>query len=297
MTISVECSACKKKLKAKDELAGKRAICPSCGQTIVVRGDMCASPPTSSTPFCASEKGREPRAAPAGASRRVRWPWYVGGVAATLCLAAVAILIVSLSGNERKPANTSIAARSTATGDNSNPESKPSDKLQQSKGGHELQVTENFQAQYFIPNENGGNALEFFEFGGSTSPMLKLKSGHKYCLSIVPSTHLMNLMQRVAKAQGRSVGIGDTLVLMDALGKTLLKPEQLSFTGDEGISGSFSSPEVSDSAKSTMLSRFLLNLEVDENCKAGNHRIIVLIPVNGNLEIHSFGVDIPVSVN
>lgn len=36
MAISIQCPGCKKKLKAKDELAGKRVKCPGCGQSIAI---------------------------------------------------------------------------------------------------------------------------------------------------------------------------------------------------------------------------------------------------------------------
>ena len=36
MPISVQCPACKKKLKAKDQMAGKQVKCPSCGDLFVL---------------------------------------------------------------------------------------------------------------------------------------------------------------------------------------------------------------------------------------------------------------------
>src|SRR4051794_37382534 len=36
MSIGVRCPGCAKKVKAKDELAGKRVKCPSCGQAVVL---------------------------------------------------------------------------------------------------------------------------------------------------------------------------------------------------------------------------------------------------------------------
>lgn len=36
MSISVQCPACRKKLKARDDLAGKRVKCPACGQPVLV---------------------------------------------------------------------------------------------------------------------------------------------------------------------------------------------------------------------------------------------------------------------
>lgn len=39
MAISIQCPDCEKKLKAKDELAGKRVKCPACGQLISVPND------------------------------------------------------------------------------------------------------------------------------------------------------------------------------------------------------------------------------------------------------------------
>jgi hypothetical protein len=48
MPISVACPGCKKKLKAKDELAGKRVKCPACGEPVVIPGASPA-PQTAST--------------------------------------------------------------------------------------------------------------------------------------------------------------------------------------------------------------------------------------------------------
>lgn len=45
MAISVQCSRCRKRLKAKEELTGKRVRCPSCGQVIIVRGAHSSSQP------------------------------------------------------------------------------------------------------------------------------------------------------------------------------------------------------------------------------------------------------------
>jgi DNA-directed RNA polymerase subunit RPC12/RpoP len=45
MSISVQCPGCEKKLKTKDELAGKRVKCPGCGQVILVPAAQPASQP------------------------------------------------------------------------------------------------------------------------------------------------------------------------------------------------------------------------------------------------------------
>lgn len=50
MAISVQCSGCEKKLKVKDELAGMRVKCPSCGQVIVIPAVRPASQPKAPIP-------------------------------------------------------------------------------------------------------------------------------------------------------------------------------------------------------------------------------------------------------
>jgi HEAT repeat protein len=106
MPINVECPGCARKLKAKEDLAGKRVKCPSCGQVIVVPAARPASYPKATSPSAVN-----PSAAAAGApmvapsrvpaSRPLRWPWYAGGGAvAVLCLVA-GVVFFAMSGKDR----------------------------------------------------------------------------------------------------------------------------------------------------------------------------------------------------
>src|SRR5690349_9470735 len=45
MAIAVGCPACGKQLRVKDEFAGKRVKCPSCGQILALPSSPPASPP------------------------------------------------------------------------------------------------------------------------------------------------------------------------------------------------------------------------------------------------------------
>ena len=92
MSISVQCPGCEKKLKVKDELAGKRVKCPNCAQVVVVPSVRSASlqstapnPSPSKSPL---RRGSEATASSATQSRPARWPWYAGGGAAFLCVLA-----------------------------------------------------------------------------------------------------------------------------------------------------------------------------------------------------------------
>lgn len=53
MPISVQCPSCAKRLKTKDELAGKKIKCPGCGQVLPVPGGAPAGEPSRIAPSIA----------------------------------------------------------------------------------------------------------------------------------------------------------------------------------------------------------------------------------------------------
>jgi len=114
MSISVQCPGCEKKLKAKDELAGKRVKCPGCGQLLVVPRVPSAALQAITTSTAASKSApgssRQPTVPPMTHRRPVRWPWYVGGGAAAICILAVIVVIFALPGKDRTPGKDEIAA-------------------------------------------------------------------------------------------------------------------------------------------------------------------------------------------
>ena len=85
MSISVQCPGCEKKLKAKDNLAGKQVKCPGCGQIPVLRRAQSSFLQANSTtppPKKSAPRGDKNRAVAQLPQRRsLRWPWYVGGAA------------------------------------------------------------------------------------------------------------------------------------------------------------------------------------------------------------------------
>lgn len=99
MAISILCPGCQKKLKVKDELAGKRVKCPGCGQVIVV--PVPAAPPASQARSMVPSPGMSPAGskgkpmASVPPRRRVRWPWYVGGGVVALCVVIGAMVLHS----------------------------------------------------------------------------------------------------------------------------------------------------------------------------------------------------------
>jgi hypothetical protein len=81
MAISVQCPGCEKRLKTRDELAGKRVKCPGCGQSVLV---------PAAHPGVASPAREEPPPAPKGGTP-VRWLLRLG-------LSAIAALILGAVG-------------------------------------------------------------------------------------------------------------------------------------------------------------------------------------------------------
>jgi uncharacterized protein (TIGR03067 family) len=77
MPISVQCTGCRKKYKAKDELAGKRIKCPNCDAYIAV--------PSAQHP---AQQSAAVVVASSPASRRA-WRWYIGGGIAALVVVGV----------------------------------------------------------------------------------------------------------------------------------------------------------------------------------------------------------------
>ncbi len=95
MSISVQCPGCEKKLKAKDELVGKRVKCPGCGELLVVPRVPPASLQTSTTSTAsrksAPERSRQPAVPPTPTSdasaRLTHIPagWFAGGLSCFTC--------------------------------------------------------------------------------------------------------------------------------------------------------------------------------------------------------------------
>jgi hypothetical protein len=130
MSISVECPGCKRQLKAKDELAGKRVKCPGCGQLLVVPRVPSASPQASPTTTAARKsvpgRSRQPTVPPVPHGRPVRSPWYLGGGAAALCILAVLVVIFALPGKDRTPdKDESVALRPHEPKPETKPEPRP----------------------------------------------------------------------------------------------------------------------------------------------------------------------------
>jgi DNA-directed RNA polymerase subunit RPC12/RpoP len=82
MSISIRCPDCDKKLRARDELAGKQVKCPRCGSLLVIPA---AHPSSDSLMVPEAE--------------RARWPWYVGGGVGA-CLVVVAVVIFVIPGGD-----------------------------------------------------------------------------------------------------------------------------------------------------------------------------------------------------
>jgi hypothetical protein len=109
MSISIQCPQCEKKLKAKDESAGKRVKCPACGESIPVPAGQpvaAGKPPRPSAAKSAAPRKAEPKPTrqPAPQSRRVRWPWYAGGTAG-LCIVAVVVAVFAMPGGGKSGNN------------------------------------------------------------------------------------------------------------------------------------------------------------------------------------------------
>src|SRR4051794_5263888 len=114
MSISIQCPTCEKKLKAKDELAGKRIKCPNCGEGVVIPSADPASQRVSAKGLSPIEspprRGQKAVTSPAPSSRRLHWPWYAGGGVALLCALALVVFIFAMPGKERTPANKEVGA-------------------------------------------------------------------------------------------------------------------------------------------------------------------------------------------
>lgn len=102
MSISVACPDCGKRLKARDELAGKKIKCPDCERVLLVAvappvAQQPAINPAPAAPPPLPKIAREqPPLPPVAQGRRVRWPWYVGG--GVVALGALIAVIVWIKG-------------------------------------------------------------------------------------------------------------------------------------------------------------------------------------------------------
>ncbi len=133
MTIQFRCPHCEHKLRAPDTAAGQQARCKCARVVVVPRASepefappqavaaRPTAPPYSPGPEAggwtgaisanpapggpsAVGRGRAPSpSAPASPAQRVLWPWYAGGAAVGVCLAAGVVLLFALTGKDRKP--------------------------------------------------------------------------------------------------------------------------------------------------------------------------------------------------
>src|SRR5215831_13633168 len=90
MPVSLTCPACTASLRAKADLRGKKAVCPRCGQRMVV------------TSAGVAKRG-ERRAAVAAAPRRFPWLWLAAALLLTLVAGGigVGVLVLAMHGPER----------------------------------------------------------------------------------------------------------------------------------------------------------------------------------------------------
>lgn len=98
MSIAVQCGACHRKLKVKDELAGKRVKC-TCGQIVAVPAIQIEAQIDSSP------------------ARRARWLWYAGG-AVILCGIAVTLIIIAKSDSDKSVSRAKLLGKWTGSFDN-----------------------------------------------------------------------------------------------------------------------------------------------------------------------------------
>ena len=132
MPISILCenSDCRKPLRVKDELFGKRVKCPACGSAMLIpaQGPV-PQPAVAVAEAPISERNRptvDQSAIPQ--PQRVRWPWFVGAAVVILLLGlggAAAFKMLGQSQTPQKPANTVRVAASQPTPE---PQPKPDPK-------------------------------------------------------------------------------------------------------------------------------------------------------------------------
>ncbi len=118
MSISIRCPGCEKRLKAKDELAGKRVKCPGCGHRVLIPGghspaqqEIAISPsPKQSLP----SRRLQATVTSAVPGRSLRRRYYAGGGAAFLCVLSVVILVLVKPGKDLTPAKNEMAVAAPA---------------------------------------------------------------------------------------------------------------------------------------------------------------------------------------
>src|SRR5262249_31090156 len=91
MPVSLTCPACAASLTAKGDLRGKKAVCPRCGQRMVV-------------PSAGVAKRVVGRIAVAAAPRRFLWLWLAAALLATLVAGGIGVgILVAKHWPERHP--------------------------------------------------------------------------------------------------------------------------------------------------------------------------------------------------
>lgn len=115
MPISIRCTGCEKNLKVKDEVAGKRIKCPSCGLTIPIPAESPSPPTKATTPMAGKSPPNVKRAASpatrplASPKKAVRWTLYAGGVVVVLCLGVGLAFGFGFFGNTSQPVGNKVA--------------------------------------------------------------------------------------------------------------------------------------------------------------------------------------------
>jgi len=90
MAITVHCLDCAKKWRLREDLAGKRIKCPSCGKALVVSASEPAAPVKE-----AKQTPGKPSASPKGEAKALGWPWIVGGLCAVGGVIAVSVIFLN----------------------------------------------------------------------------------------------------------------------------------------------------------------------------------------------------------
>ena len=122
MAIGVRCPACEKNLNVRDDLAGQRVKCPSCGQVIKVLAPRpeSSAKPTNLSPLKSPAAGKgSPMASstPVSSRGRLRWPWVVGGTV----LVAVVIGLGAFLGSWQRQLDDKYGDRPAAAAPPGNP--------------------------------------------------------------------------------------------------------------------------------------------------------------------------------
>lgn len=115
MSTTVQCPGCGKKLKASDQLAGKRVKCPECGHVMVVPALAAIQKGVKSVqsvtpPPVASGVGSAVAAVPVPPRRRIRWPWAAAGGVGTVAIVVGISFALGLWGSAPDAATTNLVS-------------------------------------------------------------------------------------------------------------------------------------------------------------------------------------------